>query len=252
MSSVSSFFPNDSEPNSGSTQVDDGDSSGGNGRRTRQARRVSPFTVVGVVLLVLGLSCLGWVAYQYFGTNVVSEKTFQTEREQLRTKWADEKSSPKSAPVQGSDVPGDAMALLRIPAFGDKYEIPIINGVQLRVLNKGVGHYTTTAQPGQIGNFALAGHRVTHGQPFAKLLELDKGDRVVVETRDAIYTYVLDDSPRQLTVKDTDTWVIDPVPGKPDAKPTQALITLTTCQDLFHSPDRSIGFGHLESTQNKG
>ena len=208
--------------------------------------------MVGLVLLVLGLSCLGWVGYQYFGTNVVSEKTFQTEREQLRTTWADEKkSNPKDTPAKGSDVPGEAMALLRIPAFGDTYEIPIVNGTQLRVLNKGVGHYTTTAQAGQIGNFALAGHRVTHGQPFAKLLELDKGDRVVVETRDAIYTYVLDQSPRQLTVKDTDTWVIDPVPGKPDAKPTEALITLTTCQDLFHSPDRSIGFGHLESTQNK-
>jgi len=249
---MSSSFPNDSEPNSGSTQVDDGDGSGGDDRRTRGSRRVSPFTVVGVLLLVLGLSCLGWVAYQYFGTNVVSEKTFQTEREQLRTKWAAEKkASPKSTPPKGSDVPGDAMALLRVPAFGDKYEIPIVNGTQLRVLNKGVGHYTTTAQPGQIGNFAIAGHRVTHGQPFAKLLELDKGDKIVVETRDAIYTYMLDESPRQLTVKDTDTWVIDPVPGKPDAKPSQALITLTTCQDLFHSPDRSFGFGHLESTQNK-
>ena len=83
------------------------------------------------------------------------------------------------------------------------------------------------------------------------MLELDKGDKIIVETRQAVYTYVLDESPKQLTVKDTDTWVIDPVPGKPDTKPTQPLITLTTCQDLFHSPDRSIGFGHLESTQNK-
>jgi sortase A len=249
---VSSSFLNDPEPNSGSTQVDDGDSSGENGRRTRGNRRVSPFTVVGLVLLVLGLSCLGWVAYQYFGTNVVSEKTFQTERQQLRTKWAEQKKTDPKGSEKESTVPGDAIALLRIPAFGDKYEIPIINGTQLSVLSKGVGHYTTTAQPGQIGNFAIAGHRVTHGQPFSKLLELDKGDTVVVETRDAIYTYVLDESPKQLTVKDTDTWVIDPVPGKPDAKPTQALITLTTCQDLFHSPDRSIGLGHLESTQNKG
>ncbi len=249
---MSSPILSDPEPNSGSTQVDDGDGSGENGRRRRRSKRVSPFTVVGVMLLVLGLSCLGWVAYQYFGTNVVSEKTFQTEREQLRTTWSKEKkANPKDPPAQGSDVPGDALALLRIPAFGDKYEIPIVNGTQLRVLNKGVGHYPATAQAGQIGNFAIAGHRVTHGQPFARMLELDKGDKVVVETRDAIYTYVLDESPRQLTVKDTDTWVIDPVPGKPDAKPTEALITLTTCQDLFHSPDRSIGFGHLESTQNK-
>ena len=152
---------------------------------------------------------------------------------------------------QATAAPGEAIALLRIPAFGADYEIPILNGTDLAILSKGVGHYSSTAPPGQIGNFAIAGHRVTHGQPFAQLLELEKGDEVIVETREAIYTYVLDDSPRQLTVPDTDTWVIDPVPGQPDAKPTEALITLTTCQDLFRSPDRSIGFGRLESTQNK-
>lgn len=45
----------------------------------------------------------------------------------------------------------------------------------------------------------IAGHRVTHGSPFRKLLELEKGDQVVVETRDAVYTYELDASPRDLT-----------------------------------------------------
>ena len=52
-------------------------------------------------------------------------------------------------------------------------------------------------------------------------------------------------------MKDTATWVIDPVPGETDVEPTEALITLTTCQDLFRSPDRSVGFGHLDTTQNK-
>ena len=117
-------------------------------------------------------------------------------------------------------IPGAAIGLLRIPAFGDKYEIPILNGTDLAILSKGVGHYSSTAQPGQIGNFAVAGHRVTHGQPFSRMLELGKGDKIIVETRQAVYTYVLDESPKQLTVKDTDTWVIDPVPGKPDTKPT--------------------------------
>ena len=74
---------------------------------------------------------------------------------------------------------------------------------------------------------------------------------MIVETRDAVYTYVIDDPPRDLTVPDTATWVLDPVPGKPEAKPTQALLTLTTCQDLFRSPDRSVGFGHLTSTKNQ-
>ncbi len=212
---------------------------------------MSPLTIVGIVLLVTGLACLGWVAYQYFGTNVTSQQTFKTEREELRTKWTEEKKSDPGGKKKSSDLPGDAIALLRIPKFGSDYEIPILNGTDLAILSKGVGHYSSTAGPGQIGNFAIAGHRVTHGQPFARLLELDAGDQIIVETRETIYTYVLDESPKQLTVRDTDTWVIDPVPGKPDTKPTDALITLTTCQDLFRSPDRSIGFGRLESMKNK-
>jgi sortase A len=214
-------------------------------------RRPSVLTVIGIVLLVAGLSCLGWVGYQYLGTNVVSEKAFHTERDALRAKWTQQQQSDPKGKLKDSVLPGQAMALLRIPALGSSYEVPILNGTTLAVLAKGVGHYASTAQPGQIGNFAIAGHRVTHGQPFNRLLELKPGDKIIVETRQAIYTYVLDESPKQLTVKETDTWVIDPVPGKPDAKPTQPLITLTTCQDLFHSPDRSIGFGHLQSTQNK-
>jgi len=46
--------------------------------------------------------------------------------------------------------------------------------------------------------------------------------------------------------------VLDPVPGERSATPTQALMTLTTCQDLFRSPDRSVGFAQLSSTKTKG
>jgi sortase A len=214
-------------------------------------RRISPLTLLGIALLVAGLTCLGWVGYQYFGTNLVSEHAFDSETQQLRDQWNSDSKSDPDGKKQTSAIPGDAIALLRIPAFGSDFEVPILNGTELSILAKGVGHYSSTAAPGQIGNFALAGHRVTHGQPFARLLDLKRGDQIIVETRQAVYTYVLDDSPRSLTVRDTDTWVIDPVPGQPGAKPTQPLITLTTCQDLFRSDDRSIGFGHLISTQNK-
>jgi sortase A len=219
------------------------------GPRRRPRRGPSTILIIGAVLLVTGVSCLGWVSYQLLGTNVVSQRAFKTEREGLRHKWDSEKKSGSNA--ESKVIPGDAIALLRIPAFGPTYEIPILSGTDLDILSRGVGHYLGTAEPGQLGNFAVAGHRVTHGQPFARLLELNKGDRIVVETRDAVYTYVLDTSPRDLTVDDSETWVLDPVPGKPTASPTQAMITLTTCQDLFHSPDRSVGFGHLESTKDK-
>ncbi len=213
-------------------------------------------TVVGLLLLVAGLSCLGWVAYQYFGTNVVADRRFSRERQELRNSWdaagpaATPPASGASAPAGSPPLPGHATALLRIPRFGAGYEVPVVEGTGLDQLSEGVGHYEGTAAPGAVGNFAIAGHRVTHGEPFSRLLELGKGDQVVVETSSAVYTYVLDTAPRDLTVKDTAGWVLDPVPGEPETRATRPLITVTTCQDLFHSADRSVAFGHLASTQN--
>ena len=212
-------------------------------------------TVVGILLLVAGFGCLGWVAWQYFGTNITSEKAFEQETTQLRQVWKQPESQQKGESADGeltpTVIPGDAIALLRIPAFGPDYEVPILSGTDLPILNRGVGHYTSTSMPGEIGNFAVAGHRVTHGEPFSRLLELRKGDKIIVETRDKIYTYVMDSSPRNLTVTDTDTWVLDPNPHEPGAKPAEAVMTLTTCQDLFRSPDRSVGFAHLAKTADK-
>ena len=221
----------------------------------RGGGRTSVVAVVGAALLVAGLFCLGWVGYQLVGTDVVAQRSFEHGTQELHSQWAAEPAAgPKStdsATPAAQRVPGSALALLRVPRFGDDFEVPVVAGTDLKDLSRGVGHYDKTAAPGQVGNFALAGHRITHGQPFAKLLTLRTGDRVVVETREAVFTYVMDSSPTDLTVKDTAGWVLDPVPEHPGAAPTRPLITLTTCQDLFHSSDRSVGFGHLERTQDK-
>ena len=74
--------------------------------------------------------------------------------------------------------PVSAFVLLRIPKFGKDWEKPVVEGVGEDDLARGIGHYPQTQLPGQPGNFAIAGHRVTHGSPFRKLLELQKGDQV--------------------------------------------------------------------------
>ncbi len=213
---------------------------------------MSPFTAVGLLLLIVGLASLGWVGYQYFGTNAAAEQAFQDEKGNLREEW-DKKPVDDQAPekAKGSVIPGKAIALLRIPSFGKDYEVPILSGIDEGTLSRGIGHFEQTAMPGEVGNFSIAGHRITHGQPFSKALDLKAGDQIIVETRDAIYTYALDTPPKDLTVKSSETWVTDPVPGSKDEKPTKAGITLVTCEDLFHSPDRSIGFGHLINTEHK-
>ncbi|MDO5735282.1 MAG: class E sortase [Propionibacteriaceae bacterium] len=224
-------------------------------------RRVSPLTVLGVILLVAGLACLGWVGWQYMGTNFVSDREADQKVSALKESWAgaDPVASP---PAEGepTSVPtleigpaemGNAKWLMRIPAFGKDWVRPVIAGVEEDDLKRGIGWYPTTAQPGEVGNFAVAGHRITNGEPFRRLLELRVGDTIVIETREAILTYELTSAPDQLTVQDTETWVLDPVPGHDDVQPSEALITLTTCEDLFHSPDRSVAFGKLISTETK-
>ena len=139
----------------------------------------------------------------------------------------------------------------------------MIEGVRDSDLAQGIGHFPGTG-PGQIGNFALAAHRVTHGEPFRDMPDLRPGDEVIVETADATYTYVLDTDPNDLIVPFTENWVIDPVPvaargrGRRRAcrrstrpSPTEALITLTTCSELFHTDNRMVAFGHLVATTPK-
>jgi sortase A len=173
----------------------------GTDTRAGRGKRRWRLTILGVMLLLGGLSCLGWVGYQYVGTNLIAQHAFRTEASRLRAQWMEGRKADPQGLKEPSTRPGDAIGLLRIPALGDAYEVPILNGTELGVLAKGVGHYSSTAQPGQTGNFALAGYRVTHGQPFARLLGLDSGDQIIVETRYATYTYLLDEPPRQLTSK---------------------------------------------------
>ncbi len=237
-------------------------------------RRRGPgiLTMTGLLLIAIGLSSLGWMGYQYFGTNAPAQEAAKSEVSTLEDEWnkgggvdVPDLSSPSTTPstaVSASPAASKgplytaeqldkAMAILTIPAFGAGYKVPILVGTSDYVLGRGVGWYESTQLPGQVGNFALAGHRITHGEPFARLLELKVGDQVVVTTKSTVYTYVIDKPPSQLTVKDVDTWVLDPVPGKTGVKPSQSIITLTTCQDLFHSPDRAVGFGHLVGTAKR-
>lgn len=240
--------------------------------RRRLRRGPGILTITGLLLIAIGLSSLSWMGFQYFGTNGPAQEAAKSEVSSLEDEWnagggvdvpdlsapsttpgaTAQASAPASkGPAYTTEQLDKAMAILAIPALGANYKVPILVGTSDYVLGRGVGWYESTQLPGQVGNFALAGHRITHGEPFARLLELKVGDQVIVTTKSTIYTYVIDKPPSQLTVKDVDTWVLDPVPGKTGVKPTQSIITLTTCQDLFHSPDRSVGFGHLVSTAKR-
>ncbi|MFF1544673.1 class E sortase [Streptomyces sp. NPDC058291] len=155
----------------------------------------------------------------------------------------------------GAPRSSQAYAVLRIPRLG--LRVPVAEGTSKRdVLDKGyVGHYTGTQQPGQEGNFAVAGHRNTHGEPFRRLNRLRQGDTVEVATRNATYTYVVDEILPQTSPRDAG--VIRPVP-RSLTRPAYGYdapgryLTLTTCTPEYTSRYRLVVWGNLVATAPRG
>lgn len=141
-------------------------------------------------------------------------------------------------------VTGRPFAFMQIPRFGPHWRFAIVEGASLAQLSTGPGHVTGTQLPGQRGNFAVAAHDVTAGNPFLHLKGLRRGDVVVITTRYAVYRYQVRS---EKVVRYTDTAVLDPVPGHPGQRPRQRLITLITCTPvtLSFTPYRVIVTGVL-------
>ncbi|MGL5810094.1 MAG: class E sortase [Nocardioides sp.] len=216
---------------------------------TRTTGRASRWLFrVGILLVVAGLGLLGWVGWQMYGTTYVSAKKQKEIVTDIERQWD---SGDDEVRVGKSK----ARYVVRIPRFGEDYVVPILDGTSDEVLAAGYGHFSQSARAGEEGNFALAGHRVTHGEPLRDMPDLRAGDEVIIETRKAIYTYVLDTGGDDLRVDFTAGWVVDPLPTNPDGgvqpdqERGQKLITLTTCAELFNTDDRLIAFGHLADVE---
>jgi len=82
---------------------------------------------------------------------------------------------------------GQTIGVIKIPKIGSDFAA--IEGVDLPLLTEGPGHFPGTAFPGQAGNAAFAGHRVTYKAPFNRIDELVPGDKVEVETVQGKFTY---------------------------------------------------------------
>lgn len=140
-----------------------------------------------------------------------------------------------------------AFATIYIPRFGDDYVRTIAEGTDLNtVLRTGVGHYSDTQMPGEVGNFAVAAHRTTYGAPFNQIAELTVGDRIYVQTADGWYTYVF----RSLEyVLPTALEVLEPIPHFPGVAANERIITLTSCNPKLSAVERIIAYGVFEHWQ---
>lgn len=137
---------------------------------------------------------------------------------------------------------GDVFAKLYVPRFGADYVRNIAQGTSVaKVLNTvGLGHYVNTQMPGEVGNFAIAGHRAGNGGPMRKIDTFTDGDLVFVETATTRFTYRYLESK---IVAPDEIGVIAPEPALLTKKSGPGkYLTLTSCTPIYVNSDRFIAW----------
>lgn len=124
--------------------------------------------------------------------------------------------------------------ILMIDKIGLK--LPILEGATQHNLRTTVASINNTGFPGEVGNYAIAGHRnYTYGRNFNRLNELQVDDRIGVNTGRQQFEYAVTE---KLLVKPDEVWVLEPN-GK------DKEITLVTCHPVVNPTHRLIIKGKM-------
>ena len=102
---------------------------------------------------------------------------------------------------------------LEAPRVG--LSVMVREGLDAATLRRAVGHVPSTAQPGEVGNFVVLGHRDTFFRP---LRGLEKGDTVRISTTRGSFTYAIESIE-----------VVEPEGIALTAPASEAVATLITC-----------------------
>ncbi|MEV4662452.1 class E sortase [Micromonospora echinofusca] len=214
------------------------------GSRLRTGVRIS-----GELLITFGLVVLLFASYEVWGKSAIVDAHQTDLSQQLAQAWGPEgdptvapsasASAKPKPPVQGKPIAG-----LHIPKLDKNWVV--VEGVTQKDIRYAPGHYPSSAMPGQVGNFSVAGHR--NRATFWRLDELNDGDAIVVEGKTEWHVYKVTES---RIVKPTQVEVVAPVPGKPGQKPTKSMLTLTTCNPKFDNYQRLIVHAELARSQPK-
>ena len=232
---------------------------------------------LGQTLMTLGVVLALFCVYELQVTNLYTDGQQEVLADELQDTWSGPvppvpPPSPSPTPAPTTPVPtptiappptpapavdtvavaavtGGPLTVLRVPRFGDDYRKVVVEGVGVRQLKRGPGHYPGTALPGALGNVVLSGHRTTYGAPFNRLDELRPGDALVLETRDSWFTYRMTGV---RIVPPTAVEVTYPVPGRRGAAPRERLLTLTTCHPEYSARQRMVVSASLEQALRKG
>lgn len=202
---------------------------------------------IGRVFITVGLLMFAFVGYQLWGTGIkTAQAQGDLERQFNELLQAVTTSTPTTTVATTPGIPAPPTTIATAPATPIVLGSPVahlrierinldwtvVEGVRVRDLQNGPGHFPETPLPGQMGNAAIAGHRTTYGAPFYNLDQVQIGDLIEVGTLAGVYKY-----------KVTGTQVVPP-DGYSLVIPTTdfniATLTLSTCTPRYSARQRLI------------
>jgi sortase A len=219
--------------------------------RKRPRRRL--LRAVALVLIVSGLLLLADAVVTLVWQEPVTAAIGLIERGQINHRWLSYRSAPLSA-VERRIIAaidsrrrklaflarrerrglrtGDAIGRLTIPHIG--VSILVVQGTDSASLEKGPGHYPSTALPGLGRTVAIAGHRTTFLAPFRHLDALHAGDRIVLNMPYGRFVYVV----QYRRVVSPTAWSVTRNAG-------YDRLVLSACDPLFSAARRLVVFARL-------
>jgi len=182
--------------------------------------------VVGLTLITLG------VAVRVDG--VAERQAAVAEFERIRSLVVNEADQADWSPKRKAEYQqalqqdaGETLAVLRIPTRN--IEVPVFDSTDEAALNRGSGHVTGTALPGEKGNVAIAAHRDGF---FRGLKDIEIGDEIELVTFAGQQTYRV-----------SDLQIVDPLDVSVLEQVDNDVVTLITCYPFYYmgsAPERFV------------
>lgn len=189
---------------------------------------------------------LYWTSLEVAPARQARVEAFQEEHPVSSVKIAPARTD--APPSVGEVALGETYGVIHVPVWNDM-AMPLAEGTEPWILDQAfAGHYVTTQQVGEVGNFAVAGHRRTYGNNFRYVHTLRPGDEIVVEIDRAYVVYEMDSFE---IVDPSQSSVLLPVPNKQGETPTERIMTMTTCDPEFGNSERYIVYSKFKYWTDK-
>lgn len=198
--------------------------------------------IVGMLLLLAGMVIVTFAIIQYVEHQANLKEAMAEANELIRqSNTIDASKERRADPISYRDQvidkskfdpkPNDVIGMLQIPKL--EAELPIIEGTDEEMLERGVGHYSGTAFPMDNEQILLSGHRDTVFRDFDKL---SVGDHFIVKLPYGTFEYEIKST--DIVDKD-DTSVIR-------SMGTEALVVSTCYPFRFvgNAPERYIFYAY--------